>query len=351
MAKTRGGKTTNSKRVKKKAIEETSDEENSEQQVISNKHKSNEPARAPFVPINFNNNVPIPANNVARSIQRSQDSYNYNDYSSNYTNHTRSSYNIDPELIHNSPSNIPIQSNFINPNLTYNTHSSSKNINRLQVSYNDINNSEDRSMISRNSVISEQQHRSLSRATTMSLDEVSDLYSPTYQDKDSSWQQNSYNYHKENDLKSNLQPQHTPVNSYNMANTATQRLDNNSKELNFPDEQSLVNWLCTWPDLIMQVQNLTASLPNKAEANLLEPTDKEVIINLVMEQCKLLFLRIRNPSRKIREKLIKKIVPSMDPVSKEFKALYRKTREYFDNFRCTFNKDMAALAKDLLVKN
>ncbi|KAF0354355.1 hypothetical protein F8M41_015072 [Gigaspora margarita] len=41
----------------------------------------------------------------------------------------------------------------------------------------------------------------------------------------------------------------------------------------------------------------------------------------------------------------------MDPLSKEFKILYRKIREYFDNFRCTFNKDMAALAKDLLVKN
>ncbi|RIB28589.1 hypothetical protein C2G38_2157568 [Gigaspora rosea] len=70
-----------------------------------------------------------------------------------------------------------------------------------------------------------------------------------------------------------------------------------------------------------------------------------------MEQCKLLFLHTRNPTRKICEKLIKKIVPSMDPLSKEFKMLYRKTREYFDNFRCTFNKDMVALAKDLLVKN
>ncbi|CAG8684414.1 16005_t:CDS:2 [Dentiscutata erythropus] len=196
MAKTRGGKTTN--------------------------NKSNEPARALFVPINFNNNVLIPANNIARSIQRSQDSYNYNDYSSNYANHTRLSYNVNPELIHNLPSNVLIQSNFINPNLTYNTYSSSKNFNRLQVSYNNTNNFEDRSMISKNSVISEQQHRSLSQATTMSLDEVSDLYSPTYQDKDSSWQQNSYNYHKENNLKSNLQPQHTLVNSNNMANMATQ---------------------------------------------------------------------------------------------------------------------------------
>ncbi|CAG8838150.1 17450_t:CDS:2, partial [Cetraspora pellucida] len=53
----------------------------------------------------------------------------------------------------------------------------------------------------------------------------------------------------------------------------------------------------------------------------------------------------------IRETLIKKITPSTDSVSKEFKALFKKTREYFDNFRHTFNKDMAALAKDFLVKD
>ncbi|CAG8615695.1 15242_t:CDS:2 [Dentiscutata heterogama] len=53
----------------------------------------------------------------------------------------------------------------------------------------------------------------------------------------------------------------------------------------------------------------------------------------------------------MREKLIKKIVLSIDPVTKEFKLLYQKICEYFDNFRCTFNKDMTALAKDLLVKN
>ncbi|CAG8743262.1 1458_t:CDS:2, partial [Gigaspora rosea] len=150
--------------------EETSDEENSEQAIpnkrlrqpiyengnffinliyFTNMHKSNEPARAPFEPINFNNTVPIPANN----------------------------------------------SNFINPNLTYNTHSSNK---------------------------------------------------------DSSRQLNSYNHYKENYLKSNLQPQHILVNSYNMAITANQRHNNNSKEFNFLDEQSL------------------------AEINPLEPTDNQI---------------------------------------------------------------------------
>ena len=70
-----------------------------------------------------------------------------------------------------------------------------------------------------------------------------------------------------------------------------------------------------------------------------------------MEQCKLLFLRTRNPTREIRETLITKIVPFMDIISKEFKELYTKTREYFDNFRHTFNKDMASLAKDLIIKS
>jgi len=79
--------------------------------------------------------------------------------------------------------------------------------------------------------------------------------------------------------------------------------------------------------------------------------DKETTINLVMEQCKLLFLRTRNSTKKMREILIMMIIPSMDSISKEFRLLCKKTREYFDNFRHTFNKDMASLAKDLIVKS
>lgn len=78
--------------------------------------------------------------------------------------------------------------------------------------------------------------------------------------------------------------------------------------------------------------------------------DKVTITNLIMEQSKLLFLRTRNPTKKLRETLIMKIVPTLDPISKEFKTLHKKMREYFDNYRHTFNKDMAFLAKDLLVK-
>ncbi|CAG8673912.1 6785_t:CDS:2, partial [Dentiscutata heterogama] len=108
----------------------------------------------------------------------------------------------------------------------------------------------------------------------------------------------------------------------------------------------------TRPDLITQVQNLSAaSLPYKTKVNISEPTDKDTIINLVMEQCKLLFLCMQNFTKKICETLIKKAISSIDSVSKEFKVLVRKTQEYLDNFQQIFNKNMIALAKDLLVKN
>ncbi|CAG8632269.1 36817_t:CDS:1, partial [Gigaspora margarita] len=45
---------------------------------------------------------------------------------------------------------------------------------------------------------------------------------------------------------------------------ATQQLVNNSQELTFLDKQLLINWLCTQPDLIIQVQNLLIEFsPNK----------------------------------------------------------------------------------------
>ncbi|RIB10084.1 hypothetical protein C2G38_2207109 [Gigaspora rosea] len=219
---------------------ESSDEEISEQQTIYNKRfkktiykndKSNEHTCAPFELINLNNTVSIPPDNPF---------YDYNNYSSSYTSNSRQLRNLDPELIYNSdyiPSNIPIRSNF-NPNLTYNTYLSSQNANRSQVLFNNTNNSEDRSMISRNS------------------EDTSDLHSSSYQDKDSPWQQNMHNNYKENDLRSNQRPQHASYSPANFHNTATRQLENNSQELTFSDEQLLINWLCTRPDLITQVQNL-----------------------------------------------------------------------------------------------
>ncbi|CAB4427208.1 unnamed protein product [Rhizophagus irregularis] len=137
-----------------------------------------------------------------------------------------------------------------------------------------------------------------------------------------------------------------PANSYTTMNTPKFRAI--SQKLFFSDENSLVNWLSTRPDLIAKAQDISS---NNIEGNIPSKSmDKETTINLVMEQCKLLFLRTRNPSKEMRGNLIMKIIPTIDPISKEFKALYTKTREYFDNFRHTFNKDMASLAKDLLVK-
>ncbi|CAG8619124.1 17119_t:CDS:2, partial [Funneliformis caledonium] len=94
-------------------------------------------------------------------------------------------------------------------------------------------------------------------------------------------------------------------------------------------QKSLVNWLYTWPDLIAQAQSpsITHFSPYKTKADISESINKETLTNLVIEQCKLLFLHT---------------------ISKEFKTLYKKTCEYFDNFRHTYNKDIASLAKDLL---
>ncbi|CAG8713160.1 7280_t:CDS:2 [Cetraspora pellucida] len=182
--------------------------------------------------------------------------------------------------------------------------------------------------------------------TDMSLDEISDSNSLTgyditnNQDQDTPSQRISYSSANSHD-----------ITTANQCNVPTSKLYNDSQKLKFSDEESLINWLCTRPDLIAQAQSLLKTSSDKTEVSILEQFDKETITNLVIEQCKLLFLRTQNPTKKIRETLIKKITPSMDFISREFKMLNKKTCEYFDNFRHTFNKDMAALAKDLLVKH
>ncbi|RIB28133.1 hypothetical protein C2G38_2028764 [Gigaspora rosea] len=201
------------------------------------------------------------------------------------------------------------------------------------------------------------QYTSSSPATSCNMPNVpsqNTSSSPTTSHDISTWNSNNnsqkyYHQHREKISSVDIQSQHA---SYSQANSYNKAANTDSEELNFSDEESLVNWLCTRPDLINKVQILSkTSLLHKNEVNTPEPFNKETITNLVMEQCKLLFLRTRNPTKKMRETLIKKIVPSMEFVSREFKILNKKTREYFDNFRHTFNKDMVALAKDLLVKN
>ncbi|CAG8526351.1 9275_t:CDS:2 [Scutellospora calospora] len=197
-----------------------------------------------------------------------------------------------------SPNNS-IQFNFSN------TYLSSEGTNRSQASIlfhnantnsNQINNSEHRLMMSRNLIRPEQQHKSSSQLSTILLDDILNSYSSA---------------------------------GYNLTNRSQESLYQQNSH----------------------IQNSASSLYKNNESSILELTDKELIINLVMEQCKLLFLHIRNPTKKICEILIKKIVLLMDFISKEFKQLFRKIHEYFDNFWHTFNKDIASLAKDLLVKN
>ncbi|CAG8735418.1 5505_t:CDS:2, partial [Funneliformis caledonium] len=82
-----------------------------------------------------------------------------------------------------------------------------------------------------------------------------------------------------------------PVDSYT---GTTQEFGIDSQELFFPDEKSLVNWLYTRPDLIAQAQSpsITNFSPYKTKADISESMNKETLTNLVMEQCKLLFLHM-----------------------------------------------------------
>ncbi|CAG8829695.1 34171_t:CDS:2 [Gigaspora margarita] len=105
----------------------------------------------------------------------------------------------------------------------------------------------------------------------------------------------------------------------------------NDQGLFFPNETALVEWLRTREDLIYQVQK-----------------SYDGILELLLEQCKLLFLRTRNPNSKVRETLVEKIASSVDPSCKELTLLKRKTYVYFNGFRYNFNKDMASLANSLL---
>ncbi|KAF0512884.1 hypothetical protein F8M41_017873 [Gigaspora margarita] len=142
------------------------------------------------------------------------------------------------------------------------------------------------------------------------MNDIPDFYSLTsynmtdnqnYDKESVSCQKNSYNQYREKISRQNLQSQHTSYSLANSYNTDTWKSNNFLRELTFSDKKSL------------------------AEVSHQELTDKKIITNLV--------------------------APSMYSVSKEFKILYKKICKYFDNFWHTFNKDIAVLAKDLLVKN
>ncbi|CAG8616697.1 11007_t:CDS:2 [Dentiscutata erythropus] len=103
----------------------------------------------------------------------------------------------------------------------------------------------------------------------------------------------------------------------------------NGQGLFFPNEAVLIEWLRTREDLILQVQQ--RSLGDTLE--------------LLLEQCKLLFLRTRYPHSKARETLVEKIATAMDPSSEDLILLKKKSYIYFNGFRSQFNRDIAFLAK------
>ncbi|CAG8811556.1 16208_t:CDS:2, partial [Cetraspora pellucida] len=289
----------------------SSEEENSNPRTTSNKclKKANKNTNSTALPYRHNQNL---ANNYI---------------STRHINYPRSSNHIDP-VLHNLDNITPLN----------------ESVNKLQASSLFHNaNVEYQSTVTRNFIAPEEQHRNLSRSTTMSLDDISDSqslttfsfqqnpynerisrpdtqfqhasYSPETSRTITNWNsnmnlQNCYNQPKEKISSLNTQLQHTSssANSYKIS---THETDINLHKLSFSDKKSLIDWLCTQPDLIAQVRRLlTTSTYND-----------------------------------------KKITPSTDSVSKEFKVLFKKTHEYFDNFRHTFNKDIAALAKDFLVKD
>ncbi|CAG8835940.1 16240_t:CDS:2, partial [Racocetra persica] len=243
----------------------------------------------------------------------------YNYMSKNLSNYPRPLHDIDPALVYNSDymtTNSSNKSNASTQNTAYNTTLSDENANRFRASTSFY---ENRSATSRNLITPERRYRSLSQ---MSLDDISDSHSLTGYDLMSNQSQESFvtqqNSNKEHVSRPNTSFQRTsslpatscdtptwnssnnpqnyycqprekissidmqlqrasrsPTNSYN----TTANID--SQALNFSDEESLVNWLCTRPDLIAQVQRLsTTSLLHKSEVNTSEPFDKETIINL-----------------------------------------------------------------------
>ncbi|CAG8511174.1 21886_t:CDS:2, partial [Gigaspora rosea] len=84
-------------------------------------------------------------------------------------------------------------------------------------------------------------------------------FSPTTSHDISTWNSNNnsqkyYHQHREKISSVDIQFQHA---SYSQANSYNKTANTDSEELNFSDEESLVNWLCTRPDLINKVQILS----------------------------------------------------------------------------------------------
>ncbi|RIB22569.1 hypothetical protein C2G38_2173642 [Gigaspora rosea] len=108
-------------------------------------------------------------------------------------------------------------------------------------------------------------------------------FSPTTSHDISTWNSNNnsqkyYHQHREKISSVDIQFQHA---SYSQANSYNKTANTDSEELNFSDEELLVNWLCTRPDLINKVQILSkTSLLHKNEVNTPESFNKKTMTNL-----------------------------------------------------------------------
>ncbi|CAG8800697.1 6193_t:CDS:2, partial [Cetraspora pellucida] len=260
----------------------------------------NNSACAPLEQLNLNNTAPT--NNLTWLHHQNQDlAYNY--ISKSLSNYPRPLHDINLALIYNSEyvtTHNLINSNFLNSNITYNITLSNESANRSQVPalfY------EHGSATFRNLNMPEP-HRSLSQVTTMSIDDISDSHSlmsydlinnnqdqesfitqqnfstycdmpntlfqytlslpATYHDMPnatsqytsfspatshniSAWNSNNnpqkyYKQHREKTSSKDTQSQHT---LYLLEKSYNTTANTDSQELNFSDEELLINWLCT----------------------------------------------------------------------------------------------------------
>lgn len=241
------------------------------------------------------------------TIQQKHQDLIYNDdiydASTSHTIHSKSSRSFHNQTSTYNSSHMPsIQSQFTNQNLVYNTHLPAENIDRLQVStsntnpkylpnlqyqnktsfydsntryLNQFNDSEPVVLdvdsdteygISKRPITSknQQHYKNWSQTTNTPLDNSSDLYSSTSYNKTRNRNQEMFSHQQNLEMTPKFKQTaiYRPHISRSSANTE-KFVD--SQELFFSDEKSLVNWLCTRPDLITQAQSLltSCSSPNK----------------------------------------------------------------------------------------
>ncbi|CAG8607274.1 17280_t:CDS:2 [Cetraspora pellucida] len=127
-------------------------------------------------------------------------------------------------------------------------------------------------------------------------------YIPNYHD-----QHNTTSNSQNNNEDLNLQSQQTQVHHSSVNHSKNTNIQQNEKELIFSNQAALVEWLRTRQDL-------------------------DAMTDLTVEQCKILFLRTRNPISKVRDILVERVTSPLEPSPKELIELKRKARETFYNY-------------------